>query len=300
MAASRSGDKYPVWSLCLPALGAIMLALTWGNKHLSTAALILVGIFLVASVLAAVVHAETVAARVGEPLGTLVLALAVTIIEVGLILTIMAGGKEGASVVARDTVLSAVMICCGFIAGTSILLGAWHDGVAKFRSEGPTSAVAAVATLATLSLVLPTFTTSAPGPVFAPAQLAFAAVASLTVYALFVLVQNVRNRDMFVSVIVDENDTGRPTDARPGNRRTWAAAGGLVLSPVRGHRTGQGRDPGDRKHPGLGGLPLSFVGLIIASSCCCPRGSPRFAPRAGTGSRPASTSPTDRPWPPSA
>ncbi len=270
--AHHPSDSYPVWSLFLPVLGAILLALTWGRKDLSTLVLVVVGVFLVAAVLAAVIHAETVAARVGEPLGTLVLALSVTIIEVGLIVTIMAGGKEGASVVARDTVLSAVMICCGFIAGISILLGAGRDGVVKFRSEGPTSAVAAITTLATLSLILPTFTTTAPGPVFAPSQLAFAAVASLTVYGLFVVVQNIRNREMFVSVIVDENDTGRPIDAKPGPHRTAAASGGLVLSLFVVIGLAKVESPGIESVLDWLGLPLSFVGLVIASIVLLPEG----------------------------
>ena len=143
---ARVEDSMPTLSLILPALGLVVLALTWGKYDLGGPALIAVAVLLVASVLAAVLHAETIAHRVGEPAGSLVLAVAVTVIEVGLILTIMLAGKEGSETIARDTVLSAIMICCNFIAGLSILLAALRDDLATFRPEGPTSALAAVAT----------------------------------------------------------------------------------------------------------------------------------------------------------
>ena len=137
--------------------------------------------------LAAVHHAEVVAHRIGEPFGSLVLAVAVTVIEVALIVTLMvSGGPETASL-ARDTVFAAVMITTNGIVGISLLLGALRYGVTLFNAEGSGAALATVVTLATLSLVLPTFTTSQPGPEFSPAQLTFAALAALALYGMFVL-----------------------------------------------------------------------------------------------------------------
>ena len=136
-------------------------------------------VVLAGAVLAAVHHAEVVAHRVGEPFGSLVLAVAVTVIAVALIVTLMvSGGPETASL-ARDTVFAAVMITTNGIVGISLLLGALRYGVTLFNAEGTGAALATVATLATLSLVLPTFTPSQPGPQFSPAQLTFAALASL-------------------------------------------------------------------------------------------------------------------------
>lgn len=270
MTATTERDALPRASLILPALGLIVLAATWGRKDLSEAVLFLVAALLVASVVSAVTHAEVIAHRVGEPAGSLVLAMAVTIIEVGLIVTIMLAGKDGADTIARDTVFAAIMICCNIIAGLSILIVARRDGIARFRPEGPTSAIAAVATLATLSLILPTFTTTAPGPTFSPAQLAFAAVASLTVYGLFVLVQNVRNRELFVSVIVDEEDTGRHHDAVPDSRRTIASGLGLVISLVAVVGLAKVETPGIETVIHAAGLPLSFVGLVIAAIVLLP------------------------------
>ena len=115
---------------------------------------------LAGSVLAAVHHAEVVARRVGEPFGSLVLAVAVTIIEVSLIVTLMIAGGAGAATLARDTVFAALMITCNGIVGLSLVIGAVRRGMAVFQSEGTTGPLATVATLATLCLVLPSFTTS--------------------------------------------------------------------------------------------------------------------------------------------
>ena len=178
-----------------------MLAATWSAKKPPALVLVVVGVLLAASVLAAVHHAEVVAHRVGEPFGSLVLAVAVTVIEVALIVTLMASSTpEEAATLARDTVFAAVMITCNGILGLSVLVGALRQHVASFNAEGTATALGTVLTLTTLSLVLPRFTTSEPGSEFSPSQLAFAAVASLALYGLFVVIQTVRHRDYFVPV----------------------------------------------------------------------------------------------------
>src|SRR4051812_29387484 len=175
------------WTTAVPLLAAVLLALTWGTKP-PTVVLVLVAAVLAGAVLAAVHHAEVVAHRVGEPFGSLVLAVSVTVIEVGLIVTLMVSGGHDTSTLARDTVFAAVMITCNGIVGISLLVGALRRRFAEFNAEGTATALATVSTLAAMTLVLPTFTTSRPGPVFSSAQLAFASVASLALYALFVVV----------------------------------------------------------------------------------------------------------------
>jgi Ca2+:H+ antiporter len=187
----------------------IVLALTWGSKP-PTLVLIIVGVFLVTSVLSAVHFAEVVAHRVGEPFGSLVLAVAVTVIEVGLIVTLMVSDSTGNATLARDTVFAAVMITTNGILGLSVMIGALRDHTASFNAEGTATALATVSTLAVLCLVLPTFTTGAPGPEFTSAQLAFAGVASVALYGLFVFVQTVRHRDYFVAD--DEEHAALPSD----------------------------------------------------------------------------------------
>src|SRR5919112_477531 len=166
------------WTTVVPAVAVLVLPLAWG-RDLSLVPLAVVTALLAGAVLAAVHHAEVVAERVGEPFGALVLAVAVTVIEVGLVVTLMVAGGDETETLARDTVFAAVMITCNGIVGISILAAALRERLAVFNAEGSATAFATVITLATLSLVLPTFTTSTSGSEFSASQLAFAAVASL-------------------------------------------------------------------------------------------------------------------------
>src|SRR6201997_4530692 len=187
------------WTVLVPLGALVTLAVVWGREP-GPVLIVLEAAFLIGAVLAAVHHAEVVAARVGEPYGSLVLAAAVTVIEVTLILALMASGGNEAATLARDTVFAAVMITMSGIAGLSLLLGSRRYGVTLFNAEGSGAALATLTTLATLSLVLPSFTTSHAGNEFSPGQLIFAAVASLALYLLFVFTQTVRHRDFFLPV----------------------------------------------------------------------------------------------------
>ena len=192
------------------------------ESHPATAVVVVLDLFLAAAVLAAVHHAEVIAARVGEPFGSLVLAVAVTVIEVGLIVTLMVSGGDETAALARDTVFAAVMITCNGVVGIAILTAALRDRVASFNAEGSATAFATVVTLATLCLVLPTFTTSKTGSEFSGSQLAFAAVASVALYALFLVVQTVRHRGLFLS----------PGDGAPAGAGTAGAAGAADDHPT--------------------------------------------------------------------
>ena len=153
---------------------------------------------LFASVLSAVHHAELVAHRVGEPFGTFLLAIAVTIIELGLIVTLMSAGGESAATLARDTVFAAVMIILNGLMGLCILVGAVRHKEQVFQQTGVNAALATICALTVLTLVLPNFTISEPGPVYSPSQLGFVAVVSFLLYATFISVQTVRHRDYFL------------------------------------------------------------------------------------------------------
>jgi Ca2+:H+ antiporter len=254
--------QVPSWTSVVPVVALAALALTWGSKP---AAVVLAGVaaLLAGSVLAAVHHAEVVAHRVGEPFGSLVLAVAVTVIEVALIVTLMVSSPpEEAATLARDTVFAAVMITCNGIVGISLLLGALRRRVATFNAEGTATALATVSTLATLCMVLPTFTTSRPGPEFSPAQLAFAAVASLALYGLFVVVQTVRHRDYFlpVGVDVDTDDHADP----PTNRQTLISLGLLLVALVAVVGLAKIESPAIEEAIAAVGAPASAVGVVIA------------------------------------
>ncbi|WP_328839828.1 ionic transporter y4hA [Streptomyces europaeiscabiei] len=252
------------WTDVVPVAAVVLLALTWG-RDLPAAAVALVTLVLAGAVLAAVHHAEVVAHRVGEPFGSLVLAVAVTIIEVALIVTLMLDGGDKSATLARDTVFAAVMITCNGILGICLLVGSLRHGIAVFNPEGTGAALATVATLATLSLVLPTFTTSKPGPEFSTAQLTFAALSSLALYGLFVATQTVRHRDYFLPItrlgeVVTEDDHAEAPSARTA--RTSLGMLGLALVGVVG--LAKGVSPTIESGVDAAGLPHAVVGVIIA------------------------------------
>ncbi|MFC9928155.1 calcium:proton antiporter [Streptomyces sp. NPDC127190] len=252
------------WTTLAPVLAVVLLAFTWG-RALPDAVVALVSVVLAGSVLAAVHHAEVVAHRVGEPFGSLVLAIAVTIIEVALIVTLMADGGPKSATLARDTVFAAVMITCNGILGLSLLFASLRHGIAVFNPEGTGAALATVATLATLSLVLPTFTTSRPGPEFSAGQLTFAAVSSLALYGLFVATETVRHRDYFLPVtrqgeVITADDHAQPPSARTA--RTSLGLLALALVGVVG--LAKGVSPALESGVKAAGLPHAVVGVIIA------------------------------------
>ena len=261
--AARTTSPLLTWTSFAPALSVVALALTWG-RDLGTVAVIIVAVVLAGAVLAAVHHAEVVAHRVGEPFGSLVLAVAVTIIEVALIVTLMAsGGKDSASL-ARDTVFAAVMITCNGIVGLSLFAGAQRFGLISFNAEGTGAALATVTTLAVLTMVVPTFTTSAAGPEFSPGQLAFAAVASLALYAMFVSTQTIRHRDFFLPVS-DEGQLLEDAHADPPTTRaTLFSLALLLLSLVAVVGLAKVESPAIEASVAAAGFPPSFVGVVIA------------------------------------
>ncbi len=250
------------WTTAVPLGAVVVLALTWG-RDLGWAPVVVVGAILAGAVLSAVHHAEVVAHRVGEPFGSLVLAVAVTVIEVALIVTLMVSGDSSeTATLARDTVFAAVMITLNGIVGISVLIGALRRHVADFNPEGTGSALAAVATLATLCLVLPTFTTSGPGPEFSTAQLVFAAVASVSVYGLFVVVQTVRHRDYFLPVgEVGSDDEHAPP---PSDRATLTSLALLFVALVAVVGLAKTISPAIEDGVEAAGFPPSAVGVAIA------------------------------------
>lgn len=248
--------------IALPVAGVVVLGATWGTKP-APVVVAIVGAILVGAVLAAVHHAEVIAHRVGEPYGSLLLAVAVTVIEVGLIVTLMASGGEETATLARDTVFAAVMITCNGVVGLSLLVAALRQHVASFNAEGTATALATVATLATLSLVLPTFTTSRPGPEFSSVQLAFAGSASIVLYALFVVVQTVRHRESFLEDDSDAVDPGGHA-APPSDRAALGSLLLLVIALVAVVGLAKVESPAIRDGVDAIEAPQSAVGVVIA------------------------------------
>ena len=252
----------------VPPVGAVALIFVWG-RDLSGPLAAIVGLVLVAAVLAAVHHAEVVAHRVGEPFGSLVLAVAVTVIEVAMIVSLMTSGGAKAETLARDTVFSALMITTAGIVGVSLLSATMRRPIVKFNSEGAGAALATIGALAVLTLVLPSFTTSTPGPTFTAGQLAFAAVASLALYLLFVFVQTVRHRDYFLNPGMDSEDEH---SAPPSNRAAAISLGLLLVSLIAVVGLAKTLSPTIEQAVLSAGLPVAFVGVIIALVVLLPEG----------------------------
>src|SRR5262245_131402 len=213
------------WLLPLTSLAVLGAALVLG---VGTALALLSTIVLIGAVLAAVHHAEVVAHRMGEPFGTLVFALAVTVIEASLILSIMLAGDADAAELPRDTLYAAVMIICNGVVGACVLAGGIAHREQTFRVEGAGAGLAALIAMCALSLVLPSFTTTSPGPTYGTAQLVFAAATSLTLWSVFVFSQTVRHRDYFLP----PDGSGDEEHARPPTNREALASFGLLIASL--------------------------------------------------------------------
>jgi Ca2+:H+ antiporter len=254
------------WSTIAPLLAAALLGVAAVVPG-STLVLVVSGLALMGAVLAAVHHAEVVAHKVGEPLGTLVLALAVTVIETSLIVSMMLAGGDDKAVLARDTVYAAVMIICNGVIGLCILVGGIRHREQTFRIEGAGPAFAALVALATLALVLPGFTTSAPGPAYSSSQLVFAGICSLVLWGVFVFVQTIRHRDYFLPTGAGGEEEHLPP---PTNAATWVSVGLLLVSLVGVVGLAKVLSPSIEAAVRAAGAPDAVIGIAIAMLVLAP------------------------------
>lgn len=250
------------WNLVMPVAACIVLAATWAQP-LGWILLPLVFAALIAAVLVGVHHAEVIALRVGEPFGTLVLALAVTIIELALIGSIMLSGSPAASTLARDTVFATVMIVCNGVVGVCLLMGAIRHHTLVFRVEGASHALSVLAALTTLTLVLPAFTTTVTGPTYSAAQLAFASISSLVLYGVFVFVQTVRHRDYFLPVAIAAEGEGEHATP-PSAKVALTSLALLLVSLIAVVGLAKKLAPGIEAGVQAISAPAAVVGVVIA------------------------------------
>jgi Ca2+:H+ antiporter len=251
----------PFWATLLPAAGLALLAVSFALP-LGLALALACALGLIGAVFASVHHAEVVAHRVGEPFGTLVLAVAITVIEVALIVSLMLAGGPDKATLPRDTVYSAVMIICTGVVGICLLSGGLSHHEQSFRMEGTNSALSALVALAGLSLVLPTFTTSSPVGTYTDSQLVFAAVSSLSLWAVYVFIQTVRHRDYFLPPknAGDEAEHAAP----PTAALAWASFGLLMLSLVAVVGLAKQLSPVIESAVVAAGAPKAVIGIAIA------------------------------------
>ncbi|WP_341840877.1 ionic transporter y4hA [Chitinophaga caseinilytica] len=259
--------KLPLWTLVSPIIGACFLA--FAGTELSGWMAALLGVSLISVVLAAVHHAEVVAHKVGEPYGTLILALAITVIEVSLIVSMMLS-KDGAgsTTLARDTVFAAIMLINTGIIGICLLWGSYLHKEQIYIKQGVSAALVTLTAISVLTLVLPNFTTTTPGPVYSSSQLIFVAIISLVLYGGFVSVQTVRHRDYFLP---EEND--EDYHAAPPSRLTmFISLFTLVVSLAIVVLLSKKLSPTIEGIVMDLGAPKSLVGVIIAAVILMPEG----------------------------
>ena len=256
-----------MWTWLIPvlSLGLLVVALVAG---VGTLIGVLCGAALVSAVIVAVHHAEVVAHRVGEPLGTLVLALAVTAIETALILSMMIAGGDDMAALPRDSIYAAIMIICNGVVGICVLLGGLAHREQTFRVEGAGAGLAALIVMSTLTLVLPVFTTATPGGTYSSSQLAFVAVTSAALWAIFIFIQTVRHRDYFIP-LTDATDMDVHAEP-PTSRKAWVSFGLLLLSLVAVVGLAKMLSPTIERAVEAANAPRAVVGIVIATLVLLP------------------------------
>ena len=256
--------RMPWWAWFWPFAACAVLAGIF-TLGLNVALVAAAAVALIATVFAAVYHAELVAHRVGEPFGTLVLAVAVTVIEVALVVSVMLSGGPAKAALARDTVFAAVMLVCNGVVGMCLLLGGVRHRAQGFQLQGASGALAVLAALTTLTLVLPNFTTTSPGPVFTTSQLAFVGVVSLALYAVFVFVQTVRHPNDFLQDVVADDHA-----AAPSTGAAFVSAVLLVIALVAVVLLAKALSPAMEAALDRAGAPKAVIGVVIAALVLLP------------------------------
>jgi Ca2+:H+ antiporter len=225
---------------------------------------------LISAVLVAVHHAEVVAHKVGEPYGTLVLAIAVTTIEVALIVSLMLAGGPGTETLARDTIFAAIMIILNAITGICLLVGGLRHKEQTYGLDGISAALVALLAIAFLTMVLPNFTTTQVGPSYSNSQLLFVGIVTLVIYLSFVFIQTIRHRDYFLPEVGEENSE---VHAAPPTTKVFVMSLVLlVLALVAVVLLGKSLSPVIESGIESIGAPKTLVGIIIAMVVLLPEG----------------------------
>jgi Ca2+:H+ antiporter len=234
--------------------------------------IVFMAIALFGGVLTAVHHAEVIAHKTGEPFGTLVLAICVTIIEVSLIISMMLSGHEGSEFIARDAVFATVMIVMNGVIGLCIFIGGLKHYEMSFRNDGTNSALAVLTALATFILVMPIVTTSSPGPDFTKSQLAFAGIASFALYIAFLFFQTVSHRDYYLPKAIDKKTDINFHAQKPSNLKTSVSVVLLILSLIIVVGLAELLSPAIEAGVKAAGAPKTIVGIAIALLVLLPEG----------------------------
>ncbi len=264
-------DTVSIPSVVVPLLASVLIVLktTGIVSDGAVPVLVVAAVLLGACVFSAVHHAEVLAARVGEPFGSIILAVAVTIIEVALIVSIMLAAGPGGEVVARDTVFSALMIVLNGVIGLCLVLGGKRHHEQSFQLNAAAASLAVLATVSILVLVLPNYTLNGAPGAYAAVQLLFVGAVCLVIYGVFIFIQTIRHRDYFMDE-ADDPEAGVPH--KPPAKVTLAS---IVLLPVSLTMVVLlAKTLSGPLESGIAaaGLPKAFIGVVIAAIVLLPEG----------------------------
>ncbi len=257
--------RFLKWYTVLPFIASIFYLS--GGLNGTTVMNVLGASLLFTCVLAAVHHAEVIAHKVGEPYGTIILAICITILEVGLIVSFMLSGGEGALTYARDTVFAAVMLILNGILGVCILIGGVKYKEQFFMQSSATTYLVSLVAIIVLTLILPNYTSSARGPFYTNAQLIFVSIACLVIYGTFLMVQTVRHRNFFIV----EQEGKIPHEATPPTlTKTLLSLVFLLVCLAVVIFMAKGLSPVVESFVQSVGAPYALVGVIIATVVLLP------------------------------
>src|SRR5487761_700457 len=254
----RSAWIFPALSVLLFA-GVTALGYSFAPSAAGVVFAAVLLVILFGTVFAAVHHAEVIAERIGEPYGTLLLTLAVTIIEGALIATIMLGEKT-VTTLARDTVFAVVMIVCNGLVGICILAGGLRYREQDIQLTGSSLYLSVLVVLATITLIMPNYTLTTPGPVYSAGQLGFVSIVTILLYAVFLYTQTVRHRNYFVGELTGAADEGTHLSNRTIFLSTVLLLVSLLAVVLLAKKFSQVVDAG----AALIGAPPAFAGILVA------------------------------------
>lgn len=245
-------------------LSFMLLIYAVTNKELGTALVMASTVFLALGISSAVHNAELIAKRIGPSLGTLVLALSVTIIEVALIINLMRTNPATASALARDTVFAAIMIVTNGIAGISVLLGGLKHKELGFQPLGTSSLMAILTTLSVITMVLPNFTTTTAGATYSSSQLIFVSAFALIIYFALVWAQTRTHKDYFELITGEQFEKLEGEEYVPSRKKAIISFVGLILSLVIVVGFAKVLSPAISSGVAFLGAPQSAVGIVVA------------------------------------
>lgn len=265
----------PWWTWAAPVAAWILLGITFSGVASGTSPIMLIAaaVLLGGAVFASVHHAEIIAAKVGEPFGSIILALAVTVIEVALIVSIMLSAAKGSEALARDTVFATVMIVLNGVVGLSLMMGSARHQVQTFQTQGSSAALSVIGTLAVIAMVLPNYTLTVVGPFYAPLQMGLIGVFSMVLYGVFLFEQTITQRHYF---LVLDPATGEAVDdshhVTPSTRTTTMSMALLIVALAAVVVLAKVLAPALEAKVLAANLPVSFVGVVIAAVVLLPEG----------------------------